>query len=487
LIYLLIRNNPHFNSFFKKTTCEISNWFGPLFAYSFYAGLMVEPFQLGRNDLSPLKEISLSFGTSKRLRVVEILERIDGMIKWFGIKRHGVALEKRADLTLLKTKSHLGEGTLKQMLRDWFRSGFGYIMIGAWATCSMLRVLGIVSFDALFPAMLYLGFGALATGVLFNKGLQIHFRGKKLARTLLSNSGSGFTLLPRTTAFLTSNAKSQNDEALLGHEIKNYLCTLKGNAHLLRQRGATGEQASILDRIDRVVEKLEGFAKNLGNPNESQIQDKPLTHFSAGLDNSKQVKKQTAKPREGNRAPMKIGEVASECVGTHFHNSRDSFIWNAQEEGAEILGDADRLEQVFVNLYKNAREAGAIKIETHIRREGNQLLVTVEDDGVGCNSQAIKKIFEPFYSTKSGPIRRGLGMFIVQSIVESHGGRIRVQTKNGFSDNIHGLVFTMEFPIRPEVSVPVRVLAHPIKPALSFPPSGLRRTMPKHPGLPASI
>jgi two-component system, NtrC family, sensor kinase len=71
----------------------------------------------------------------------------------------------------------------------------------------------------------------------------------------------------------------------------------------------------------------------------------------------------------------------------------------------------------------------------------------VEDDGVGCHPGDLVRLFEPFFTTKAGPARRGLGMFVVQSIVESHGGKISVQSKNGCFHNAHGLVFTLDFPI----------------------------------------
>jgi hypothetical protein len=73
----------------------------------------------------------------------------------------------------------------------------------------------------------------------------------------------------------------------------------------------------------------------------------------------------------------------------------------------------------------------------------------------------LQRIFEPFFTTKTGPARRGLGMFIVQSIVENHKGRVRVAAKNGGADGRTGLIFTLEFPLparKPEAIRPIPLL-----------------------------
>jgi len=102
---------------------------------------------------------------------------------------------------------------------------------------------------------------------------------------------------------------------------------------------------------------------------------------------------------------------------------------------------------VFLNLYANALEAGATRVSTSMRRLGDKIRIRIEDDGKGCAQEDLARIFEPFFTTKPGPARRGLGMFIVQSIVENHGGRIRTESKNGAKAGSHGLIFTLEFPL----------------------------------------
>lgn len=209
--------------------------------------------------------------------------------------------------------------------------------------------------------------------------------------------------------------------ALLGHEIKNYLCTLKGNARLLRQRVPSDDQA-IIDRIDRVVEKLESFTHDLSGPGGGAL-------------------------NLGSLEQVRPAEAARGCVRTHFEKRSGSFRFNEDSGVPALLCDPGRLEQVLLNLYANALEAGAGRIDTEVRRRGSRMLIRIEDDGHGCAQEDLARIFEPFFTTKAGPARRGLGMFIVQSIVENHGGRIRVESKNGKADGGTGLIFTLDFPL----------------------------------------
>jgi signal transduction histidine kinase len=228
-----------------------------------------------------------------------------------------------------------------------------------------------------------------------------------------------------------AEAARNGDAALIGHEMKNYLCTLKGSASLLRQR-TTGQDRDIVDRIDRVVDKLESFTRCMTAP--------------------------SAATATGLLWHLNMADATRACARTHFHRDADRFRWILRPDAPPLLGDPDRLEQVFLNLYLNALEAGASEVATTVSRAGDELSIAIEDNGKGCACEDLERIFEPFFSTKQGPARRGLGMFIVQSIVENHGGRIQVQSKNDALGG-HGLIFTMRFPAPwlSEVARPMRV------------------------------
>jgi len=240
------------------------------------------------------------------------------------------------------------------------------------------------------------------------------------ARGNLRRGGLGLASFALAGSRLGKDAQTEaGGAALLGHEMKNYLCTLKGNALLLRQRVPSDGQA-IIDRIDRVVEKLETFTRQLG-AGEAATSLRALT-------------------------PLSCAQMAQACARTHFHKRIEAFRFSEDPATPALLCDPGRLDQVFLNLYANALEAGASRIETAIRREGGRLVLRIEDDGRGCAEEDLARIFEPFFTTKSGPARRGLGMFIVQSIIENHGGSVHVATKNNSAAGSSGLIFTLEFP-----------------------------------------
>jgi len=114
-----------------------------------------------------------------------------------------------------------------------------------------------------------------------------------------------------------------------------------------------------------------------------------------------------------------------------------------------ILADQLLIEQVIVNLVKNAMEAMQVldkndrrlTLQTDICQDSG-ILVSVRDSGPGISDYEASKIFEPFYTTK--PEGMGMGLAIIRSIVDSHGGELDVQ-KN---ENEAGTTFKFTLPIR---------------------------------------
>ncbi len=128
-------------------------------------------------------------------------------------------------------------------------------------------------------------------------------------------------------------------------------------------------------------------------------------------------------------------------------------VQDLKEDLPAILGDANRLEQVFINLLINARDA----IEERCEKEGNRdiekriylktwlqkdkVTIEVKDSGVGIPQDILRKIFEPFFTTKRVGKGTGLGLSISYGIVQDYEGTIRVKTaENGGAD------FILQFP-----------------------------------------
>lgn len=108
-----------------------------------------------------------------------------------------------------------------------------------------------------------------------------------------------------------------------------------------------------------------------------------------------------------------------------------------------VLGDANALHQVLMNLLTNAREAmpggGEIRIETAPAERPGWVRLCVADTGPGIGEEEITKIFDPFYTTKR--TGTGLGLSVSYGIIEEHGGTVDVTSRPGA-----GTIFTLDFP-----------------------------------------
>jgi signal transduction histidine kinase len=121
--------------------------------------------------------------------------------------------------------------------------------------------------------------------------------------------------------------------------------------------------------------------------------------------------------------------------------------------GLEISADERRLKQVIFNLLSNSAkftpDGGAIQIEA--AKNGDELIISVSDTGIGMTAQEQKRLFEAFYQASGGIKDKtpgtGLGLAITKSIVEKHGGRIYMESAGL---NL-GSKFTFTLPIKPEL------------------------------------
>jgi hypothetical protein len=114
-----------------------------------------------------------------------------------------------------------------------------------------------------------------------------------------------------------------------------------------------------------------------------------------------------------------------------------------------VLGDANGLHQVLMNLLTNAREVmpagGEIWIDSERVDDSTGVRLRVADTGPGIPPETISKIFDPFYTTKR--TGTGLGLSVTYGIIKDHGGTIDVQSRPGA-----GTIFVLTFPIAPAAS-----------------------------------
>ena len=124
-----------------------------------------------------------------------------------------------------------------------------------------------------------------------------------------------------------------------------------------------------------------------------------------------------------------IEEVLS--VSEHTLNiNKINVIRRFSEEPPILVGDAEKLRQVFLNLFTNSQyamaEGGTLLIET--RQRGEEILVTVEDSGSGIDLAIQGKIFDPFFTTKEVGKGTGLGLSVTYGIIQEHRGSISVES-----------------------------------------------------------
>jgi len=122
---------------------------------------------------------------------------------------------------------------------------------------------------------------------------------------------------------------------------------------------------------------------------------------------------------------------AAESVETTFGNRR-LFFHNVGSEPIWVTGDPRELEQVFVNLFTNARDASpdGSEVTCSMDEDGQSVRVEIADRGVGLPSGGADRLFEPFYTTKKSG-GTGLGLAISRDIVRRHGGEIRLAPREG--------------------------------------------------------
>ena len=123
-----------------------------------------------------------------------------------------------------------------------------------------------------------------------------------------------------------------------------------------------------------------------------------------------------------------------------------------------ISGDADRLQQAFINLINNALDAmpegGELRLTTKLespmgKQAGEQnVFVEISDNGYGMNKETRARLFDPLYTTKEKGKGTGLGLVVVNQVVQEHGGQIAVESAVGA-----GALFRLSFPVWSDLAV----------------------------------
>src|SRR6266404_4221881 len=196
----------------------------------------------------------------------------------------------------------------------------------------------------------------------------------------------------------------------VAHELNNPLTAILGVTELLRERpGADDSTKRQLELTHRQARRAARIVQN-------------LLEFS--------------RPASPQKKPLDLNNILERTLQLHEHSLRRNNIEVDSRLPGDlpgVIGDANQLIQVFLNLITNAEQAirevrDSGRIQIRAGRNGNQLTITVQDDGVGIRPEALQRIFDPFYTTKRPGGGTGLGLSICMSIIREHGGNIEADT-----------------------------------------------------------
>jgi PAS domain S-box-containing protein len=165
-----------------------------------------------------------------------------------------------------------------------------------------------------------------------------------------------------------------------------------------------------------------------------------------------------ARPSDGEAGPLDVNVVLNDVVSLLEHQFRSSRIQVRRDlcaSGVFIKGVEYKLQQVFLNLLLNARDAmprgGWLTLATRVDERG--AVVEVADTGSGIPSEHIARIYDPFFTTKTDGRGTGLGLSVTYGIVQEHGGTLVCDSVVG-----QGTRFTLTLP--PMAAVAGEVMTH---------------------------
>ena len=231
-------------------------------------------------------------------------------------------------------------------------------------------------------------------------------------------------------------AEQRKDEfiSMTSHELKTPVTSLKGFTHVLQRRLAKeGDSQGLhyLSRMDAQLNKLTKLIAELLDISRMQVGKLAFQIETFNLDD------------------LIVETVENVQAATTTHQ-----IIIEGKTGARIVGDKDRLGQVFINLLNNAVKYSprAGKVIVRLYHEQKHAVVSVQDFGIGIDEAYHQKIFDRFYQVTSPEERTypglGIGLYLSSEIVKRHSGRITVQSHKG-----SGATFSVILPLAQDEQV----------------------------------
>jgi two-component system sporulation sensor kinase A len=206
----------------------------------------------------------------------------------------------------------------------------------------------------------------------------------------------------------------------VAHEIRNPLTVLKGFIQLFNKEGQTHfpYTSIMLSEVDRIELIISDFLM-LSKPQLVQFQKNKLSDI--------------------------VGHTI-QLFETQAIMKNIQLIFDSDSDLPLIECEANQLKQVFINILKNALEAIPTGGSIHVaikKMDTDHVMVRISDNGIGISPEKIKKLGEPFYTTKEKGT--GLGLMVSYNIIKNHKGHIEVYSEPG-----QGTTFEIILPISPQ-------------------------------------
>ncbi len=262
-----------------------------------------------------------------------------------------------------------------------------------------------------------------------------------------------------SSAFMSSDHETAVDQNLIQdqfHNLEEQFQNLQKQLWHAQRLASLGTMAAMVaHEYNNLMTPVLSYARYAVDQNDPELMRSALEKVLKQVARARQFSERILNiAADQDRGPISISlrklvEESLECLGRDL--AKDN-ITLTLEIDPEILVriNPGQMEQVFVNLIQNARQAmlgrrGRLTLSA--RREGAHALIDISDTGCGIRTEDIAKIFEPFFTTKSRadrPDKRGigLGLAICRDIVNSHSGDITVESRLG-----HGTTFTIKLPL----------------------------------------
>ncbi|MCA9509556.1 MAG: protoglobin domain-containing protein [Myxococcota bacterium] len=255
-------------------------------------------------------------------------------------------------------------------------------------------------------------------------------------------------------------AAAQRGLAREVREQREELKVTTARARAAEQLASVGVLAAgLAHEIGTPMSVIRGHAESLEGvvPDErSQWRVRTIVEQIDRITNIMQALLNLARPREPVIGPVDLGGVLETAASFLAQKLERRGIEVALEVDGDVVveGDAEKLQQLFLNLILNAADAmgGGGELRLGARAvEGGAVHAWVADTGVGIEPVDLPRIFDPFFTTKPAGQGNGLGLVVARGIAIDHGGDIEVESELGA-----GTRFTVELPGPPEGSPPHR-------------------------------